>query len=172
MATGVEPPDYYRPYIDPLTKAPRTKQCPANEPLASDGCDFTGYYPGSINNPDEPLVEIKVQSGPADPMNPDYVASPCTDGASWRCWFQPEAINGGPSGGGAQALASWISGCGPEGGQSLLIIPGETILYAGSGAGNMQALVLDEFKDLIDATFDEVVWDADHEPPSVGFQLF
>jgi len=157
------PNDLYVRYQAGLT----VKQCLANQQPPAPGlggCDFTGFYPGSINNPLEPLVEIKVQSGPADPEDPDYVASPCTDGASWRCWFQPEAIDGGPSGGGANALAPWILGC-PDVTLTIQGPPNPTILYAGSGAGNMQSLALDEFKNLIDATFTTEVWDNNHVAP-------
>ena len=125
-------------------------QCAAGNNTQVPACDFTGFYPGSINHPVEDLVEIKVQSGPADPEDPDYVASPCTDGASWRCWFQPEAIDGGPSGGGANALKPWILGC-PDVTLEIHGPPNPTILYAGSGAGNMQNLVLQDFENLVDS---------------------
>jgi hypothetical protein len=142
------PNDLYVPYEYGVT----VMQCLADQQPPAPGlggCDFTGFYPGSINNPLEPLVEIKVQSGPADPEDPDYVASPCTDGASWRCWFQPEAIDGGPSGGGANAIAPWVLGC-PDVTITIQGPPDPTILYAGSGAGNMQNLVMQEFWNLID----------------------
>jgi hypothetical protein len=153
------PNDLYIPYDEGTTDT----QCLAGSTLGAPSppsCDFTGFYPGSINNPLEPLVEIKVQSGPADPEDPDYVASPCTDGASWRCWFQPEAIDGGPSGGGANALAPWVLGC-PDVTLTIHGPPDPTILFAGSGAGNMQNLVLQEFRELIDLNPAE--WD-DNNP--------
>jgi len=154
------PNDLYIPYTDLDPDLGPYVQCLAGDNIEQPGvCDFTGFYPGSINNEDEPLVEIKVASGPADPEDPDYVASPCTDGASWRCWFQPEAIDGGPSGGGANALAPWVLGC-PEVTLEIQGPPDPTILYAGSGAGNMQALVLDEFKNLVDLYGAE--WDDDN----------
>ena len=139
------PDDHYRPYLQgPGVKG--SKQCPPGVALGVAGCDFTGFFPGDINDPTEPLIEIKVQSGPADPEDPDYVASPCTDAASWRCWFQPESVNSGPVGGGVNDLRPWILGC-PD--KSITIGIGDTI-YAGSASGNMQSLVLDDFKDLID----------------------
>ncbi len=139
------PDDHYMPYL----QGPGVtggSQCPPGVALGVGGCDFTGFYPGDINDPTEPLIEIKVQSGPADPEDPDYVASPCTDAASWRCWFQPESVNSGPVGGGATELRPWILGC-PD--KSITIGIGDTI-YAGSASGNMQSLVLQDFKDLID----------------------
>jgi Flp pilus assembly protein TadG len=94
------PEDLYIPYSG------NGQQCPAGTgpPGGGPGCDFTGFFHGDINDMWEPLIEIKVQSGPADPEDPDYVASPCTEAASWRCWFQPESVNSGPTGGGANDL--------------------------------------------------------------------
>ena len=53
-------------------------------PLPAQAADLAATSPasihGDINDLSEPLIEIKVQSGPADPEDPDYVASPCTRG--------------------------------------------------------------------------------------------
>jgi len=139
------PDDHYMPFnLAPGVTG--SSQCPPGKALGVAGCDFTGFYPGDINDPLEPLIEIKVQSGPADPEDPDYVASPCTEAASWSCWFQPESVNSGPVGGGVNDLRPWIMDC-PD--KTITIAIDDTI-YAGSASGNMQSLVLQDFKDLID----------------------
>ncbi len=153
------PEDLYIPYSG------NGQQCPAGTgpPGGGPGCDFTGFFHGDINDMWEPLIEIKVQSGPADPEDPDYVASPCTEAASWRCWFQPESVNSGPTGGGANDLRPWILDC-PD--NTITIAIGDTI-YAGSASGNMQSLVLQDFKDLVDTQ--PGVWVNDHTThPSGG----
>ena len=150
------PDDLYIPYSETLHGV-GGEQCSADPPNVlegSSGCNFTGFYPGDINDPDEPLIEIKVQSGPADPEDPDYVASPCTDVNSWRCWFQPLAVNGGPGGGGAAELGLWINDC-PN--HEITIGIGDEI-YAASGSGNMQSLVLDEFEELVTLDPDNAIW--------------
>ncbi len=155
------PDDHYVPYYQ-APGVTGSSQCSPGVEMGVAGCDFTGYYPGDINDPTEPVIEIKVQSGPADPEDPDYVASPCVDAASWRCWFQPESVNSGPVGGGANNLRPWIQTCVDT---SITIGIGDTI-YAGSASGNMQSLVLQDFRDLID--YNPGVWNPTHPTHPYG----
>ncbi len=119
----------------------------------------TGYDLSDIVLGDEGLIEIKTRGGPAGGGAGNSL---CVDFPSWRCWFQPEAIDSGPGGGGANALRPWINGC-PIPGIELTAggfgNPPEdaTEIYAASASGNMQSLV-DDFKDLIDNPEYEAEW--------------
>ncbi len=119
----------------------------------------TGYDLSDIVLDDTGLIEIKTRGGPAGGGAGNSI---CTDFPSWRCWFQPFAIDGGPGGGGANALRPWINSC-PDPGIELTAggfgNPPEpaTEIYAASASGNMQSLV-DDFKDLIDNLEYEAQW--------------
>lgn len=119
----------------------------------------TGYDLSDIVLDDSGLIEIKTRGGPAGGGAGNSI---CTDFPSWRCWFQPEAIDDGPGGGGANALRPWIASC-PDPGIQLTAggfgNPPDpaTEIYAASASGNMQSLV-DEFKDLIDNPEYEAEW--------------
>jgi len=84
------------------------------------------------------LLEIKTGGGPAGGGSGNSICA-SQDQASWRCWFQPEAINGGAGGGGVDALRPWIRHC-PDLGFTLEV--GDQ-LYAASGSGNKQSLIHD-----------------------------
>jgi hypothetical protein len=124
----------------------------------------TGYDLGDIVLGDAGLIEIKTRGGPAEgPAGGGAGNSICVDFPSWRCWFQPYAIDGGPGDGGANALRPWINDC-PDPG--ILLKAGGfgdppedeyTEIYAASSSGNMQSLV-DDFKDLIDNPEYEAEW--------------
>lgn len=138
------PTDLYISYSGPVPSDGSLAQCPDGASSSGFGCDFTGYYDENVNSGD--LIEIKTRGGGAGGGSGNSI---CTDPASWRCWFQPYAIDGGPGGGGANALRPWINGCPDE----TLVIhgpPDPTIIYAASGSGNMQSLVQQDFKDLVD----------------------
>lgn len=80
------------------------------------------------------LLEIKTRGGPASGGSGNSI---CVDFPSWHCWFQPEAINGGPGGGGVDELRPWIRHC-PD--PQLYLKEGDR-LYAASGSGNKQSLI-------------------------------
>ena len=127
------PYDLYIPYAGNGT------QCAAGTGPPGNGCDFTGYYPGSVNNPLEPMFEITTYSGPpnqGDPT-PTYVDSPCT-GTPWRCFYSPVA------GGGASSLISWIVGCPDE---SVTVLVDDLL---DPETGNVQSTVLSAFRVLVD----------------------
>ena len=86
-----------------------------------------------------------------------------TAGSTWRCWFQPESINVGPIGGGANELRPWVQGC-PD---PTITIAADDVVYTSSGSGNMQSLVLQDFKDLVDNN--PALWNDSHpDHPSGG----
>jgi hypothetical protein len=135
--------DLYIPYGGSGT------QCAAGTGPPGEGCDFTGYYPGSVNNPLEPLFEIKTQSlPPSRGEGPDYVASPCVDGVSWRCWYVPDGSSG------ASNLIDWVWGCPDESATVLVddLLEPET--------GNVQSVITGAFKDLVDNN--PAMWNDSH----------
>jgi Flp pilus assembly protein TadG len=138
------PTDLYISYSGPVPSDGSLVQCPDGTGSSGVGCDFTGYYDENVNSGE--LIEIKTSGGGAGGGTGNSI---CTDPASWRCWYQPYAIDGGPGGGGANALGPWIEGCPDE----TVVIhgpPNPTIIHAASGSGNEQSLVEHEFKDLVD----------------------
>lgn len=138
------PTDLYEPYNGPLPYDGSVTQCPAGATSTGVGCDFTGYYEKNIN--DSQLIEIKTRGGPASGGSGNSI---CAAQPSWRCWFQPEAIDGGAGSGGSSELEPWIQGC-PNTSIHIHGPPDPTIIYAASGSGNMQSLVQGAFKDLVD----------------------
>ncbi len=116
-----DPGEFYKPFD------------PGDPPIIDPSTDHTGYdyYDADYGT----QLEIKTRGGPAGGGSGDSI---CTAHESWRCWFQPYAVNDNdPVGGGVEALRAWIKDC-PD--PDLLIKPGDE-LYAASGSGNKQSLI-------------------------------
>ncbi len=112
------------------------------------------------------LLEIKTRGGPQGGGSGNSI---CVDFPSWRCWFQPEAVNGGPGGGGVDALRPWIRHC-PE--LDFTLEVGDQ-LYAASGSGNRHSRIHADGVDPDDYDFGDLVeefpgvWEAGQLCPMV-----
>lgn len=128
--------------------------------LDADGNENSGYT-GYSEDDIGALIEIKT-AGPGgggppgggdaeggDSNEPGSSSSVCTTHASWRCWYQPRADgSAGTGGGGVNELRAWIyPGC-PD--PTLVRSVGDPI-FSASGAGNKQALVIQEFPRVVDS---------------------
>jgi Flp pilus assembly protein TadG len=116
-----DPGEFYKPFD------------PGDPPEIAPSTDHTGYDYQDADYGTQ--IEIKTRGGPAGGGSGDSI---CTAHESWRCWFQPYAVNDNdPVGGGVDTLRPWIRHC-PD--PDLLIKPGDE-LYAASGSGNKQSLI-------------------------------
>ncbi len=172
--------DKYEPYYDPPENPPMKPMegqcatppgydgCPVYPGVAGVGTDaytgsaYTGFYGDDPAANLGDVIEIKTQSGPpnkdgddTDPLIGDgsleqYNASPCVDASSWRCWFLPDGSSG------ASNLIDWVLGC-PDQENPVVVDVGD---YIDPESGNVQAVVIKAFKELVDDFGgDGWVWD-------------